>query len=130
MVANCATVLNKNRLPPPGVVKTSQGLQSVLSSAVINSPSNTSLDQLVNLTSSVSGLSLGNSVKSSTGNSAFPPLSLGSFTIPSSGSPAKMLSVGTPAMKSGTTSSQITQSQFSNVMASGTPQLPTQFGKM
>ncbi|KAF8774617.1 CCR4-NOT transcription complex subunit 1 like protein [Argiope bruennichi] len=62
------------------------------------------------------------------GNTAFPPLSLGSFTIPSSGSPAKMLSVGTPAIKSGTTSSQITQSQFSNVMASGTPQLPTQFG--
>ncbi|XP_055951329.1 CCR4-NOT transcription complex subunit 1-like isoform X2 [Argiope bruennichi] len=127
MVANCATVLNKNRLPPPGVVKTSQGLQSVLSSAVINTP-NTPLDQLVNLTSSVSGLNLGNNVKSSTGNTAFPPLSLGSFTIPSSGSPAKMLSVGTPAIKSGTTSSQITQSQFSNVMASGTPQLPTQFG--
>ncbi|CAL1280479.1 unnamed protein product [Larinioides sclopetarius] len=99
MVANCATVLNKNRLPPPGVVKTSQGLQSVLSSAVINAPGNTQLDQLVNLSSSVSGLSLGNNVKSSSGNSAFPPLSLGSFSIPSSGSPAKMLSVGTPAIK-------------------------------
>ncbi|GFQ94535.1 CCR4-NOT transcription complex subunit 1 [Trichonephila clavata] len=127
MVANCAAVLNKNRLPPPGVVKTSQGLQSVLSSAVVNTP-NTPLDQLVNLTSSVPGLTLNSSVKSSTGNSAFPSLSLGTFTIPSSGSPAKILSVGTPTVKSGTTSSQITQSQFTNAMASGTPQLPTQFG--
>lgn len=45
MVGNCTVVLTKNRLPPPGVVKTSQGtLQSVLSSGVINTP-NTSVSE-------------------------------------------------------------------------------------
>lgn len=45
MVGNCSVVLTKNRLPPPGVVKTPQGLQSVLSSAVINTP-NTSVSSM------------------------------------------------------------------------------------
>ncbi|GIY40367.1 CCR4-NOT transcription complex subunit 1 [Caerostris extrusa] len=131
MVANCAAVLNKNRLPPPGVVKTSQGLQSVLSSSTINSPTNSSLDQLVNLSSSVSGLQLSNAVvKSNTSSSAFPPLSLGSFSVPSASSPAKILSGGSSAIKSGSTNSQVTQSQFSNLIASGIPQLPTQFGEV
>ncbi|GIY17902.1 CCR4-NOT transcription complex subunit 1, partial [Caerostris darwini] len=61
---------------------------------------------------------------------AFPPLSLGSFSAPSATSPAKILSGGSSAIKSGTTNSQITQNQFSNLIASGIPQLPTQFGEV
>uniref|UniRef100_T1DC70 CCR4-NOT transcription complex subunit 1 n=1 Tax=Cupiennius salei TaxID=6928 RepID=T1DC70_CUPSA len=126
MVGNCGVVLTKNRLPPPGVVKTSQGLQSVLSSAVINS-SGTSLEQLTGLTSSVSALSLASNVKTiSSGNSGFPlPGALNSFSIASSGSPAKMLTApSTPAVSS---VNQIAQNPFPTPIASVSSQLPAQF---
>lgn len=125
MVGNCGVVLTKNRLPPPGVVKTSQGLQSVLSSAVINAP-NTSLDQLTGLTSSVSALSLNNNVKPiSSGNSGFPlPGALSSFSIATSGSPAKMLTA--PSTVSASVN-QIAQNPFPTAISSVTSQLPAQF---
>ncbi|XP_035217967.1 CCR4-NOT transcription complex subunit 1-like [Stegodyphus dumicola] len=127
MVGNCGVVLNKNRLPPPGVVKTSQGLQSVLSSAVINTP-NASLDQLTNLTSSVSGLTLGVKTISSVNSGFSLPCTLSSFSIASSGSPAKMLSVATPSTQTVSTVSQITQNPFSSSLPTGSSQLPGQFG--
>ncbi|KAG8177929.1 hypothetical protein JTE90_000793 [Oedothorax gibbosus] len=110
MVGNCAVVLNKNRLPPPGVVKTSQGLQSVLSSAVINTPS-TPMDQLAGLSSSVGALSLG--------KPSSLPGALGTFSLPPS-SPAKMPTKPPPT--------GITQNQFATAAAAGNPQLPSQFG--
>ncbi|XP_054715657.1 CCR4-NOT transcription complex subunit 1-like [Uloborus diversus] len=129
MVGNCGVVLNKNRLPPPGVVKTSQGtLQSVMSPSVITP--NSSLEQLGSLTSSVSALTLSNNVKAiSSVNSAFPLAgSLSSLSIPSSGSPAKILSVVTPSTPAVSSVSQITQNSFpGGGMSSASTQLPGQF---